>query len=219
MTIQSRNWSGEFGKLYTERNPATYAELEEQHMAHYGLRRIDLNKRFLNGVNHSDFKMKILEVGCNTATQLECLQKMGFKNLYGIEIQDYALSIAAQNHKDFRLTHASGFQLPFRTGSFDLVFTSGVLIHIAPDDLPVICTEIFRCSKRYIWGLEYYAPELVRVPYRGQENLMWKGDYAQMYCRLFPGMLNVVKEERLKYINSPNLDTMFLLEKTVTQSK
>jgi hypothetical protein len=70
--------------------------------------------------------------------------------------------------------------------------------------------EIHRCSKTWIWGLEYYAPELTEIPYRGHRNLMWKTDYAQLYLKSFSD-LELVLEERLPYLTDSNVDTMFLL--------
>ena len=43
----------------------------------------------------------------------------------------------ARNRSEFaRLALATAFEIPFPDGFFDVIFTSGVLIHIAPPDLP-----------------------------------------------------------------------------------
>ena len=34
---------------------------------------------------------KILKIGCNLGNQLRLLQRMGYKNLYGIELQPYVV--------------------------------------------------------------------------------------------------------------------------------
>jgi len=60
--------------------------------------------------------------------------------------------------------------------------------------------------------LEYYAPELTEIPYRGHRNLMWKTDYAQLYLKSFSD-LELVLEERLPYLTDSNVDTMFLLRR------
>ena len=114
---------------------------------------------------------------------------------------------------DDQIFSASALSLPFPDEHFDLVFTSGVLIHIAPSDLPVALTEIHRCTKNWIWGLEYYAPGMTEVVYRGNQNLLWKTDYARLYLDSF-GDLELLREERLPYLENENVDAMFLLHRT-----
>jgi ubiquinone/menaquinone biosynthesis C-methylase UbiE len=110
------------------------------------------------------------------------------------------------------LVQSNAFNLPFEDGFFDLVFTSGVLIHIAPADLPRALDEIHRCSRSYIFGAEYYAPAVAEVHYRGHDELLWKMDYARQYLQRFDD-LGLVQEQRLPYLDTPNVDLMFLLRK------
>lgn len=42
--------------------------------------------------------------------------------------------------------------IPFRDGYFDLVFTSGVLIHINPQSIGKVLREIYRCSNSLYLG-------------------------------------------------------------------
>ena len=99
---------------------------------------------------------------------------MGFQNLYGIEIQDYALRKARARLEDAQLALATAFEIPYPDGFFDLVFTSGVLIHVAPADLPKALREIHRCAGGFIWGLEYYSPQPIEVAYRGTRDCSGK---------------------------------------------
>ena len=94
------------------------------------------------------------------------------------------------------------------------MFTSGVLIHIAPSDLLAALDEIHRCTKQWIWGLEYYAPQMTDVVYRSHSNLLWKADYARLYLQRFAD-LELVREDRLSYLDNDNVDTMFLLRREV----
>jgi len=110
------------------------------------------------------------------------------------------------------MKEGSALQVPYPDKNFDLVFTSALLIHIAPQDLLTSMGEVHRCTKTWIWGLEYYAPEMTEVPYRGHRNLLWKTDYARMYLEKFPD-LELVREERLQYLADSNVDTMFLLRR------
>jgi pseudaminic acid biosynthesis-associated methylase len=132
--------------------------------------------------------------------------------LHGIEIQKHIVEQARENLSFATVLEGSALQIPFEDGSFDLVFTSGVLIHIAPKDLPLAMSEIHRTAKSWIWGLEYYSPEIVEVAYRGQDNLLWKADYVRLYQHAFSD-LELVREERLPYVQDKNIDTMYLLRR------
>jgi len=208
-TDQTREWTGSFGKEYTERNTFTPAELDALYDRNYGITRRALNLRFLGGISK---RARILEVGCNVGNQLLVLQEMGFTNLFGIEIQSYALERARSRVPDAKFTQASVLAIPYPDQNFDLVFTSGVLIHIAPPNVPVALAEIHRCAKTWVWGSEYYAPRMTEVSYRGHNSLLWKTDYAQLYVERFPD-LELASEQRLRYLENGNVDTMFLLRR------
>lgn len=208
-TDQIRKWTGDFGREYTDRNEHTPEQLDEFYRKTYGSTRTELNQRFLRDVPRD---ARILEVGCNMGTQLLLLQEMGFTDLSGIEIQAYALRRAKGRLQDARILQASALYIPFPDQHFDLVFTSGVLIHIAPADLPTALAEIHRCTRQWVWGMEYYAPRMTNIVYREQQNLLWKGDYARLYLDTF-GDLELAREERMPYLETGNVDDMFLLRR------
>lgn len=212
MTQQEQFWAGDFGQSYTDRNTRDRAEWDDFYRQNWGLTKTDMNATFLADLPRD---ARILEVGCNTGMQLRGLQDMGFTNLYGVELQPYAVEKAKQQTQGINIVQGSGFDLPFRDGFFDLVCTNGVLIHIAPDDLPRIMGEMVRCSRQYIWGFEYYSPSLTSVPYRGNDGFLWKADYAALFQQQFPA-LTLEKQTLYPYINqaeSGNQDVMYLLRK------
>lgn len=204
-TEQEGFWQGSFGDEYTIRNAGDWDELYKRN---WGVSRTELNEEFLSGISKDAF---ILEVGCNRANQLQVLQKQGFSNLWGIEINKKALEIAREN-RSFNLVEGSALDIPYKDAFFDLVFTSGVLIHIAPEDLPLVMDEIHRVSKRYIWGFEYFSEELEEIDYRGHKNRLWKNDFLRLYMEQFPD-LKVMKQRKIKYLMNDNVDMMFILEK------
>jgi pseudaminic acid biosynthesis-associated methylase len=208
-TKQSEAWGGEFGSQYSERNLFDAPELDKIYQAKYGVTRSVLNEDFLKDIPRS---ASILEVGCNHGNQLILLHQMGFENLNGVEIHKEVVKSAQSRVPWAKLTEGSVLNIPFREASFDLVFTSGLLIHIAPQDISVAMDEIFRCAKDWIWGLEYYAPEMMEVQYRGQSGLLWKADYARIYAERFAD-LELIKEKRLAYPDNGNIDSMFLLRR------
>jgi pseudaminic acid biosynthesis-associated methylase len=208
-TDQTQQWSSAFGKEYTDRNPQTVEAMDKLYKKQFGLTRTELNLMFLSNLDRS---IKILEVGSNVGVQLQGLQRNGFENLYGIELQPYAVEVSKQNTKNINLIQGSAFDIPFKDSYFDLVFTSGVLIHISPDDLNIAMREIFRCTSEYIWGFEYYADQYSEIPYRGSRNLLWKADFAKLYLDKFKD-LELVKKKRIKYLDNDNVDSMFLIRK------
>ena len=159
-----------------------------------------------------DHAMRILEVGSNIANQLLCLQKMGFTSLYGIELQSYAVELAKSRTKGINLIQGDASDIPFKDGFFDMVFTSGVLIHISPSNLPSVLNEIHRCTRKYIFGFEYFSDVTQEIPYRGNRDLLWKADFVGRYLDLFDDV-KLLREEHIKYLQNDNVDTMFLLHK------
>lgn len=84
-TNQTEFWSGQFGAEYTDRNtPSTLKAWDDNYITNYGITRSEMFSQLLEGI---DKNIKILEVGCNSGLQLAGLQAVGFKNLYGIELQ------------------------------------------------------------------------------------------------------------------------------------
>ena len=204
---QTKEWAGDFGQEYTDRNAITVKEMNSLYKQQYGISRSKLNTLFLGRLNHS---IKILEVGANIGNQLLCLQELGFTNLYGIELQRYA--IEQSKAKNICLIQGSAFNIPFKDNQFDLVFTSGLLIHISPENVTRVLKEIYRCTNNYILGLEYYTEQSTEFTYRGHSNLLWKADFAQLYIEHFQD-LELIKEKKLNYLNNHNVDSMFLLKK------
>jgi pseudaminic acid biosynthesis-associated methylase len=208
-TPQLRAWCGEFGHEYTLRSCLTPEQVDALWEKNYGTTRTQLNQHFLGNIPAD---ARILEVGCNIGNQLLLLQRLGYSNLYGVDVQDYALEMARSRTKNVNLTQASTFALPYEDKYFDMVFTSGVLIHVSPRDLPTALNEIHRCAKSYIWGSEYYASTVTEINYRGRGQLLWKMNYGREYLARFED-LELVLERRLPYLESANVDSMFLLRR------
>lgn len=207
-TKQIEFWKSDFGKDYTDRNSFEYEEWNEFYLKTWGKSKEELNRPFFENLNKD---IRILEVGCNTGMQLRCLQKIGFTNLYGIELQPYAVEKSKKYTTNINIIQGSGFDIPFKDNYFDLVFTNGVLIHISPSDLNAIMSEMCRCSKSLIWGFEYYNETIKAIDYRGNEDKLWKGDYAKIFAEDFN--LSIVKQTFHPYVNSSNVDSMYLLKK------
>lgn len=209
-TRQMGEWAGDFGKEYSDRNAVSLQEMELLYKERYAITRTEMNRKFLRGFDRG---MKVLEVGSNIGNQLLCLQNDGFRNLYGIELQSYAVELSKSRTKGINIIQGSAFDIPFKDGFFDLVFTSGLLIHIAPGDISTVLDEIYRCTGQYIWCFEYYSDVYTKIEYRGHTDLLWKANFSQLFLKHFNNVI-LVKEEHLRWLdNDNNIDFMFLLQK------
>lgn len=203
------------------RNRLSKEQLDGMYAAKFGETRSAMNRNFLRTCSIRN----ILEVGCNVGNQLALLQSQGFGNLYGIEIFDEAVEAAKRHTTNINIIQGSAFDIPFKDGYFDLVFTSGLLIHIAPDDLTAVMSEIHRVSGKYIWGYEYFSETHRSINYRGNDDRLWSGDFAWRYRTLFHD-LTLIRESRMSFKeigletdkNGKSIDqemtaAMFLLQK------
>lgn len=198
-------WAGEFGKEYTDRNWMSPTAMSILYRQRYGVSRMQMNIMFLGELNR---RIRILEVGSNIGNQLVLLKRMGFCNLVGLELQEHAIKQAHIKG----IIQASAFNLPFKDESFDFVFTSGLLIHIAPESLDKVMDEMFRCTKRYIWGMEYFAQECMEINYRGHDAVLWKANFPKLFIDRFRSLMSI-KCKYYKYTDSDNVDVMYLMEK------
>lgn len=212
-TPQTNFWQGDFGREYTDRCTVDDAAWDQSYVEQFGKTKLEMNEAFLGSLPRDS---KILEVGCNTGQQLRGFQRQGFQQLYGIELQAYAVEKAKSRTQHINILQGSGFDLPFRDQYFDLVCTNGVLIHIAPQDLPRVMDEMYRCTSRYIFGWEYFAEEITEINYRGHAGYLWKADYAKLFLDRFPS-LQLVKQESIPFVSEQekgNVNCMYLLQKT-----
>gem|GEM_PF-125384 len=202
-------WRGKFGQDYTDRCTRSPRDIDKLYVSHYGTSRSRFNQRFIGNLPRST---RILEVGANSGGQLKLLQDMGFTKLTGIEPQRYAIKVSNASNEGITLIEGSAFDLPFDDASFDLVFTSGVLIHIPPDQLHRAMDEMVRVTAGTVWGFEYYAEQMTEVEYRGNTNALWKADYGEMFRIRYP-QLEMIRKELIPYLKGDNIDCMYLLQK------
>jgi pseudaminic acid biosynthesis-associated methylase len=169
-TPQLALWQSTFGASYTDRNDVEKPE------------RIATWRKILAGLD----VRRAVEVGCNVGWNLRYLSQAGVPAVWGVEPQTYAIERARRADPTLTIVPGTAFSLPFRDGCFDLAFTSGVLIHISPDDLGRALDELYRVTSRYLIVIEYDHPAEVEVSYRGHEGALWKRDHGAVIAARFP---------------------------------
>ncbi len=166
-------WAGEFGDAYVDRNSE----------AARGRR--DFWERLVGDLGVTS----ALEVGCNVGANLQWLAEMlGPERCAGVDVNEKALQTLRERVPGVDARAASARELPYGDGSFDLVFTTGVLIHVPTADLDAVVREVLRCSRRHVLCGEYFAEEETEVFYRGQEGALFKRPYGAEYRRVEPAI-------------------------------
>jgi pseudaminic acid biosynthesis-associated methylase len=164
-------WGGQFGDDYVERNA----------------RAAERRGSFWRSIVAEFPIERVLEIGCNLGANLQWLaQLLSREKIFGVDINQKAIDRLHAELPGVNALLSSAREVPFRDHWFDLVFTMGVLIHQPDSTLPLVMSEVVRCSRRYVMCGEYYAPRTVEVPYRGHRGVLFKRDYGDIFQELFP---------------------------------
>lgn len=170
MNEQEELWAGEFGKAYLERNKVDTRK------------RIPFWRTIVEKADLHATESKVLEIGCSRGHNLLALNQCGVDVTIGIDINRDA--VAEARAAGLLVMHGDPVLAPLFGPSFDLVFTAGVLIHIAPAEITDAMRSIASATKRYVLAIEYEADFEVEIEYRDHKNAMWKRPYGQMYGEL-----------------------------------
>jgi pseudaminic acid biosynthesis-associated methylase len=196
-TRLERLWAGGFGDAYLERNTDA------------GAGRDAFWTRLLT--DHP--VRRVLEVGCNAGANLQWIVgHVEPAEAFGIDVNKQALGRLRKRLPGVNAVSGAARELPFRDRWFDLVFTTGVLIHQPESTLPLVMSEVVRVSRRYVLCAEYFSPATVEVPYRGANRALFKRDYGTLYRELFPEM-ELVEEGFLGHAEGWDDVTWWLFER------
>ena len=202
-TNQEIFWAEEFGNKYIDRNKSNISIASKC---------VLLSKI----INRTRNVVSVIEYGANIGLNLRALKFI----LPQCEIA--ALEINSKAVKELKRWGGANevFQdsiLEFRTNrKWDMVLVSGVLIHINPDWLPEVYNLLAQTSEKYVVIAEYYNPTPVTISYRGNEDRLFKRDFAGEMMDLHPEF-NLL-DYGFTYHRDPNFPrddvTWFLLEKS-----
>lgn len=159
-------WSGTFGNDYTERN------------------RVNWRARvpFWESAIQFCAPGTIFELGANAGWNLLAIQSVAPNtDLFGADVNQHAVNEARSQGLEVQHVGEHGIAGLYEPGTMDLVFTAGVLIHIAPADLERTMRSLVELSGRYVLAIEYHANEETEVEYRGHTGALWRRDYGKLY--------------------------------------
>lgn len=156
-------WAGQFGNEYIERN------ISDQLFAS--------NLNFFSNILASCSGISsIMELGANIGMNIKALRMLSpDSKLHGVEINKVAFDRLSELECTAYNSAIEDFSI---SETFDLVFTKGVLIHIAPENLESVYSKMYELSNKYVLIGEYYNPSPVELTYRGNEGKLFKRDFA-----------------------------------------
>jgi pseudaminic acid biosynthesis-associated methylase len=167
LTNTTELWRGSFGDQYIERN------------------RYDWRDRIAFWQSAVEYctPATIFEFGCNIGNNLRAIQACAPNvDLYGCDINQQAVNEARAAGFEVQNVSEQGVVGLYEPGTMDLVFTSGVLIHIPPAALERTMRQLIDLSGRYVLAVEYHTDEgEEEVEYRGHSGALWKRNYGKLY--------------------------------------
>lgn len=180
-TRQVELWQSGFGTEYARRNNNVISDEGQRRLMR------DWGRMLAHAVTPKP--QSVLEVGCNIGRNLIALRHF-VENVSAVEPNGEAVRMARSRPElaGVRIDEGDGFALPYEDASVDLVFTSGVLIHVAPEDLGRMVDEILRVARHYVLCIEYFSHEPVCLPYHGRDGYLFKRDFGRFYLERAPAL-------------------------------
>jgi|APSaa5957512535_1039671.scaffolds.fasta_scaffold22148_3 SAM-dependent methyltransferase len=141
--------------------------------------------------SYTNEEMNILDVGCAMGGMLSFLKDQGYDNLYGIDLTQKYLDIAAKN-KDLKIEFGSAEDIPFDDNTFELVILDQVMEHL------INPKKAFQEAKRVLKKGGLFC---IGVPDAGRYNQEYFFDFYWFLMR-----------EHIQHFNLTNLEILANLE-------
>lgn len=189
MVSQIEGWAGEFGNQYQDRNSTSWKSVKNR------ARMFGDIFESMEKANRADPKPKafpesVIEVGGGCGDNLRAIDMIYERSRTPIKLMSCDPNEAARKAMADVASVMPGdlSSLPYQDDSADLVFTSGVLIHVPPDRLEKAMAEIHRVARRWVLSIEYYNVTPEEVSYRGRDGMMWRRDWGEEWMTKYPDL-------------------------------
>lgn len=165
-------WAGIYGVQYTTRFTVEWRQ------------RIPLMRAMLDRTK----ARSVLDVGTNAGWNLRALRDVDATlRLKGVEINPHVALTASSMAFDVTVGPARQVGQLFPQ-QFDLVITSGVLIHVPPDLIEETMRSIVQASCGWVLCIEYQAETEKAVRMHGDTPRAWARPYGDLYQSLGLGL-------------------------------
>lgn len=167
--MSSEFWAGSFGDEYHVRNPRSITEIEKR-------KPMWLRISKAAGVGRPFGFGSVLEIGAGTGNNIAAMIDLNVPpwKTWATEPND----IARETLKNLIPPKQVMPDLVGVPDDFGLVFTSGVMIHVEPEELESFAEQMIARSRRHVVAIEYFSKEPRMVPYRGNTDRLWTRDYG-----------------------------------------
>lgn len=141
-------------------------------------------KQILSGI--SEDISSVLDCGSNIGRNIGMLMNeelLPNASYTAVDINADALKVLKGSFPGVNILHSNLLNLQMES-DFDLVFTSGVLIHLQPKTLESIYRNLISWTRKYLIMIEYFNKTPVEISYRGSNGLLWKRDFGREFLEL-----------------------------------
>ena len=180
-------WGSDFGDAYQRRNGSSWPSIKNRSRLFGDIFQAMENANKANP-SPQPFPTSVIEVGGGCGDNLRAIDMIYERSRQPIRLMSCDPNEAARKAMADVATVMPGdlSALPYGDDAADLVFTSGVLIHVPPADLPRAMAEIYRVAKRWILSIEYFNNVPEEIKYRDRDGMMWRCDWGEAWLAQFP---------------------------------
>ncbi len=180
-------WGSDWGDQYQNRNKSNWESIKNRSRLFGDIFQAMENAGKANPSLQA-FPTSVIEVGGGCGDNLRAIDMIYERSRQPVKLMSCDPNEAARKAMADVATVLPGdlSQLPYGDETADMVFTSGVLIHVPPAELNRAMAEIYRVAKRWILSIEYFNHVPEEVNYRGHDGMLWRRDWGEAWLAQFP---------------------------------
>jgi cyclopropane fatty-acyl-phospholipid synthase-like methyltransferase len=131
----------------------------------------------------------IFEIGFFSGRNLKHVEEvLPEVSINGLEINKKAVEFAKARLPKANLLHMDLHNMHNIKEKYDVIFTSGVLIHVPPDEIPNVLMKCLDLSSKYVMHIETIGknevasgPMHLKPTYKVSDQLQWNVDLISVY--------------------------------------